>query len=131
MALCYGAVGTSGRRYTALGHPSICVKYIRRDIYAGWGDIFHAFGESVKFSRLFSRPATSSDRRLPSEEVKSHSGVWLRKGCSTHPVIRDGGLGALEYIVPKELMMCGIKIGVNWLSSCLLHDPPQMISDNG
>ncbi|KAI8628965.1 alcohol dehydrogenase GroES-like domain-containing protein [Xylariaceae sp. FL1651] len=97
MYMCFEAIGTSGGRYVALEPPSRMVKYTRRDVYADWVMAFTLFGNPVRLSGAYGRPAMPSDRQLAARCSPMVERL-ISERMLTAPRIqeRSGGLEALQ-----------------------------------
>lgn len=96
MRLCYAALGSKGGRYIALDVISTLVKYTRRDVSADWLMSLAMFGETVRLSGVYGRPARPELRALASR-VFCAAEKLMMEGRLREPTFQaqTGGLGAV------------------------------------
>ncbi|CAN8105227.1 unnamed protein product [Discula destructiva] len=97
MKLSYDAIsGKEGGKYVALDPFPTTIQYTRRDIEAEWLMIFSLFGNPVKLSGVYGRPARPLDRQFASVMYPLAERLIAEGRLNPHPVeVRQGGLSAM------------------------------------
>lgn len=96
MRLCYEAIGTEGGRYVGLDPFPATVQYTRRDIKAEWQNALCLFGNAVKLSGPYARPARAKDREFAKVWFPIAERLIADRLLRPCPIeVRSGGLQAV------------------------------------
>lgn len=96
MKMCYEAIGKEGGNYVALDPFSTHIQYTRRDVQAEWLMVYSLFGDPVKLSGVYGRPARAQDRQFASIMFPIAERLIENGQLKPHPVeVRKGGLEAI------------------------------------